>query len=101
MKKPSASERADASRLVTGDRSHCLSANHLAREGRLAQASACSQNAGESVLGRRIAVKCGVVMLGRRTRVGARKDCGERRVICYGLFRGRPRARKPRPEELA
>jgi hypothetical protein len=35
MKKPSANERADASRLVTGARSHCLSANHLAREGQV------------------------------------------------------------------
>ena len=37
MKKPSANERADASRLVTGARSHCLSANHLAREGQVGE----------------------------------------------------------------
>ena len=37
MKKPSANERADASRLVTGVRSHCLSANHLTREGQVGE----------------------------------------------------------------
>jgi hypothetical protein len=44
MKKPSANERADASRLVTGVRSHCFSANHLAREGQVGEGVGPTQN---------------------------------------------------------